>query len=280
MAAPSIPTRPLNDGQSLPAIGLGTFGMRGPSGVASVVSGLEAGYRLLDTALRYRNEKEVGEGVRESGVDRGDISVTTKLRGRNHGFYETLEGFDESLASLGLDYVDLYLIHWPLPRLDKFVDSWRAMIWLRDQGAIRSIGVSNFTPAHIGRLLVETGVTPAVNQVELHPYFPQAAQRAFHAEYGIVTESWSPLGRKRRRLASEPIIVSIAAAHAVTTTQVVLRWHLQLGAVAIPKSANPARQAANLDILGFELTDSEVEAISSLESRRTWWADPDRHYEL
>lgn len=274
------PTLPLNDGHSLPAIGLGTFGMRGPSGVASVVSGLEAGYRLLDTALRYRNEKEVGEGVRESGVDRGDISVTTKLRGRNHGFYETLEGFDESLANLGLDYVDLYLIHWPLPRLGKFVDSWRAMIWLRDQGVIRSIGVSNFTPAHIGQLIVETGVTPAVNQVELHPYFPQAAQRAFHAEYGIVTESWSPLGRKRRRLASEQVLLRIAAAHGATTTQVVLRWHLQLGAVAIPKSANPARQAANLDILGFELTEAEVDAISSLESRRTWWADPDRHYEL
>ncbi len=280
MAAPRIPTLPLNDGQSLPAIGLGTFGMRGPSGVASIVSGLEAGYRLLDTALRYRNEKEVGEGVRESGVDRGDISVTTKLRGRNHGFYETLEGFDESLSNLGLDYVDLYLIHWPLPRLGKFVDSWRAMIWLRDQGAIRSIGVSNFTPTHIGQLIVETGVTPAVNQVELHPYFAQDAQRAFHDENGIVTESWSPLGRKRRRLASEPIIVGIAAAHAVSTTQVVLRWHLQLGAVAIPKSADSGRQATNLDILGFVLTDAEVEAISSLESRRTWWADPDRHYEL
>jgi len=274
-----VPLIPLNDGRAIPAVGLGTFGMRGTAGVASVVSGLGAGYRLLDTALRYRNEKEVGEGVRESGLARGEVMVATKLRGRHHGFYETLEGFDESLGNLGLDYVDLYLIHWPLPRVDKFVDSWRAMIWLRDQGAIRSIGVSNFTPAHIRRLVDVTGVAPAVNQVELHPHFPQAAQRAFHSEHGIVTESWSPLGKKRR-LASEPLIRGIAAAHAVTTTQVVLRWHLQLGAVAIPKSADPGRQAANLDIFGFELTAAEAQAISGLETRRTWWADPDRHHEF
>lgn len=275
----AIPTLPLNDGNVLPAVGLGTYGLRGADGVASVVAALDAGYRLLDTALNYENEREVGEGVRTSGVPRDEIVVTTKLPGRHHGFDETLASFEESRGNLGLDYVDLYLIHWPLPKVDRFVDSWRAMIQLRETGLVRSIGVSNFLPEHITRLLDETDVAPSVNQIELHPHFVQEPQREFHARHEIVTESWSPLG-KRSELLSTPIVAHIADAHGVTPSQAVLRWHLQLGAVPIPKSAHPGRQRENLDVFGFTLTDEEVAAISSLESGRLWDADPATHEEF
>jgi len=272
-----IPTHTLSDGTELPAIGLGTYGLRGDAGIASVVSALDAGYRLLDTAMNYDNEREVGEGVRASSVDRGDILVTTKLRGRNHGYDETLAGFEESRANLGLDYVDLYLIHWPLPRVNKYIDSWRAMIRLREEGVVRSIGVSNFTPVQITKLLAETGVAPVVNQVELHPRFPQAALREFDADHDILTESWTPLGRD---VVEEPIIVEAARAHAVTPSQVVLRWQVQLGAVPIPKSANADRQRENIDVFAFELSDAEMRSIASLESSRLWGADPDTHEEF
>lgn len=274
------PTKPLNDGRSIPAIGLGTFGMTGELGIAAVVSGIQTGYRLLDTGLRYENEREVGEGMRRSGIDRGELMVTTKLRGRDHGYEETLRGFEESRANLGLDYVDLYVIHWPLPRYDRYVDSWRAMIHLRDEGLIRSIGVSNFTPKHLSRLIDETAVVPAVNQIELHPQFPQAAQLAADESLGIVTESWSPLADQRSGLTSHPVIVTVARAHHVTPSQAVLRWHLQRGAVPIPKSSNPERQRENLDVFNFELTDAEIQSISSLESGRLWGADPDDHEEF
>ncbi|HEV7955747.1 MAG: putative 2,5-diketo-D-gluconic acid reductase [Microbacteriaceae bacterium] len=274
-----IGTRTLNDGRSIPILGLGTYGMRGADGVASVVSGIHAGYRLLDTALNYENEREVGKGVRESGVAREEVFVTTKLPGRHHGFDETLASFEESRNNLGLDYLDLYLIHWPLPRVDKFLDSWRAMIRLREQGLARSIGVSNFTPAHIQRLMDETDVAPAVNQVELHPRFPQAALREFHERHGIVTESWSPLG-KEKAITAAPLVAGIADTHGRTPTQVVLRWHIQLGAVPIPKSGDPQRQAENLDLFGFELSAPEVAAISSLEAGRLWDGDPDTHEEF
>jgi diketogulonate reductase-like aldo/keto reductase len=275
----AIPTRPLNDGRAMPAIGLGTYGLRGEAGTASIVSGLDAGYRLLDTALNYENEREVGEGVRRASVPREDVFVTTKLPGRHHGYDETLGSFEESRANLGLDYVDLYLIHWPLPRIDKYVDSWRAMIALRDRGLARSIGVSNFTQAQILRLIAETGVAPAVNQVELHPQFPQSAIRAFDTEHGIITESWSPLAIGAK-LTADPTIVRIARGHGVTPTQAVLRWHVQLGAVPIPKSAHPERQRENLDIFEFKLTDAELGEISALESDRLWGADPDTHEEF
>lgn len=274
------PTKPLNDGGSIPAIGLGTFGMTGELGIAAVVSGIQTGYRLLDTGLRYENEREVGEGMRRSGIDRGELMVTTKLRGRDHGYEETLRGFEESRANLGLDYVDLYVIHWPLPRYDRYVDSWRAMIHLRDEGLIRSIGVSNFTPKHLSRLIDETAVVPAVNQIELHPQFPQAAQLAADESLGIVTESWSPLADQRSGLTSHPVIVTVARAHHVTPSQAVLRWHLQRGAVPIPKSSNPERQRENLDVFNFKLTDAEIQSISSLESGRLWGADPDDHEEF
>jgi 2,5-diketo-D-gluconate reductase A len=275
----SIPTLSLNDGRALPSIGFGTYNLRDEPGATAVASAISAGYRLLDTALNYENEREVGDGIRASGVDRDEIIVTSKLPGRFHGYDETFAGFEESLGLLGLDYVDLYLIHWPLPKIGKYLDTWRAMIELRDRGLVRSIGVSNFTVEQLTRLSDETGVVPAVNQIELHPSFPQAQLRAFHAEHGIVTESWSPLGN-RSEITAEPVITRIAANHGVTPTQAVLRWHIQLGAIPIPKSANPQRQRENIDLFGFELDDTEVTEISALESGRLWGGDPDTHEEF
>jgi 2,5-diketo-D-gluconate reductase A len=275
----AIPTYPMNDGRTIPAIGFGTYNLRGEDGIASIVSALQAGYRLLDTALNYNNEVEVGEAIRRSGINRDEIMVTTKLPGRHHGFDETLASFEESRGHLGMDYVDLYLIHWPLPRIGKYVDTWRAMIQLREQGLVRSIGVSNFTPEYLSRLIDETGVAPAVNQIELHPRFPQQAMRQANLSHGIVTESWSPLARQHP-VDTEPVIVGIAAEHEVTPAQVVLRWHVQLGAVPVPKSASPRRQAENLDVFGFRLTDAEITAISSLESGRLWGGDPETNEEF
>jgi 2,5-diketo-D-gluconate reductase A len=275
----TIPTTTLNDGHAIPEIGLGTYGLRNEAGIAALIAGIESGYRLLDTALNYQNEHEVGEAVRRSGVAREELFVTTKLPGRHHGFDETLASFEESRANLGLDYVDLYLIHWPLPKVDKFVESWQAMIALREDGRVGSIGVSNFTEAQLTRLIEETDVTPAVNQVELHPNFPQAALREFHVAHGIATESWSPLAASASTTGN-PIVTAVAEAHGVTPTQAVLRWHLQLGAIPIPKSGNPDRQRENLDVFGFELTEDEMASISSLESGRLWGGDPDTHEEF
>lgn len=278
-SGPMIPSIPLNDGTTLPGIGLGTYGLTGDEGITSMLSAVDAGYRLLDSALVYGNEREVGEAVRRSGVDRDDIVVTSKVRGRHHGFDETMAGFDETLRNLGLDRVDLYLIHWPLPRVDRFVDTWRAMIELRARGLVRSIGVSNFTPETLEKLVGETGVEPAVNQIEVHPRFPQGAMRAVNAARGIVTESWSPLG-DRDTLLRDPAVVEIAGAHGATPTQVVLRWHVQLGCIPLPKSGDPERQRQNLDVFGFSLAEEEIQAISALESGRLWDADPRTHEEF
>ena len=203
------PEYSLRDGNSIPAIGLGTFGLNEQSGIEAIVSGIADGYRLLDTAYNYGNEDVVGEAVRRSGIDRSDLMITTKLPGRHHGFDETIASLEESRRRLDVEWVDLYLIHWPNPRIDKFVDSWRAMIRLREKGLVRSIGVSNFTAPMIERLERETGVVPAVNQVELHPYFPQEELRAFHDEWDIRTECWSPLA-KRSELLKEPVITALA----------------------------------------------------------------------
>ena len=273
------PTIELNDGHRLPELGLGTYGLNGDEGAAAVGTAITGGYRLLDTALNYGNEDAVGRAVRESEVAREDLVVTSKLPGRHHGYDEAHRSIDETLGNLGLDSVDLYLIHWPNPSVDKFVDTWKAFVDLRDSGKVRSIGVSNFTPEHLHRIVDATGVAPAVNQVELHPYFPQAALRKVHQELGIVTESWSPLA-KRSELLSEQPIVDAAAAHGVTPGQVVLRWHVQIGAVPVPKSGDAARQRENLDVFGFELTDDEVAAISGLERGRLWDGDPDTHEEM
>jgi diketogulonate reductase-like aldo/keto reductase len=211
-------------------------------------------------------------------VPREEIVVTTKLPGRHHGYEETLASFEESRARLGLEYVDLYLIHWPLPRVDRYVDSWKAMIKLREEGLVRSIGVSNFTAGHIERLEKETGVLPSVNQIELHPLLPQEDLRAFHAGKNIVTESWSPLGRGTPLL-QDPAVARIAEAHGVSAGQVVLRWHTQLGAVPIPKSANPERQRANLDVFGFELSEDEMRSVADRAQRRVG-GDPEVHEEF
>lgn len=274
-----VPSVGLNDGRTLPQLGLGTYGLNDDEGTAQVVQAISSGYRLLDTALNYGNEAAVGEAVRQSGVPRDELVVTTKLPGRHHGYDETLASFDESRANLGLDFVDLYLIHWPLPRVDKFVDTFKAFVRLQEDGLVGSVGVSNFTAEHLQRVADETGVVPAVNQVELHPYFPQAELRAVHESMGIVTESWSPLA-KQSELLQEARVVEIARAHGKTPTQVVLRWHVQLGAVPVPKSADRGRQRENLDVFDFELTPDEVESLSGLERGRLWDGDPTTHEEF
>jgi 2,5-diketo-D-gluconate reductase A len=274
--APSVG---LNDGRTLPQLGLGTYGLDGDEGTAQVVTAISSGYRLLDTALNYGNEAAVGAAIRQSDVPRDDLVVTTKLPGRHHGYDETLASFDESRANLGLDFVDLYLIHWPLPRIDKYVETFKAFVRLQEDGLVGSIGVSNFTVEHLQRVADETGVVPAVNQIELHPYFPQAELRAVHESMGIVTESWSPLA-KQSELLSEARVTEIAQAHGKTPTQVVLRWHVQLGAVPVPKSADAGRQRENLDVFDFELAPDEVESLSGLERGRLWDGDPLTHEEF
>jgi 2,5-diketo-D-gluconate reductase A len=276
---PEVPTLELNDGHRIPALGLGTYSLDGDEGVAAVGAAITSGYRLLDTALNYGNEDAVGRAVRESDVPRDEFVVTSKLPGRHHGYDEAHRSVDETLANLGLDHLDLYLIHWPNPSVGKFVETWKAFVDLRDSGKVRSIGVSNFTPEHLDRILDATGVAPAVNQVELHPYFPQADLRAVHQRLGIVTESWSPLAKQSELLSEEPVTAA-AAAHGVSAGQVVLRWHVQLGAVPVPKSGDPDRQRENLDVFGFALTDDEVQAISALERGRLWDGDPDTHEEM
>jgi|SRR5579875_1197251 len=257
-----VPTLPLGD-RRIPVVGLGTYGLFGAKGTEQVVTAIEAGYRLLDTAQGYGNEREVADGMRASGVDRGELLVTTKLPNGDHGFDETLRSFDRSQEALGIDVVDLYLIHWPMPEQDRYVDSWKAMIRLRDEGRIRAIGVSNFSIEQIERLERETGELPALNQVELRVGLDQADLRAFHDAHGIVTESYSPL-KHGSRLATDPVVTRIAEAHGVAWNQVVLRWNLQLGTVVIPRSTDAGRQASNLDVTGFELTGDEAAAIGAL----------------
>ena len=274
----TIPTVTLNDGVAFPQLGLGTYNLRGDDGTAAILAAIENGYRLIDTAVNYENEAEVGEAVRRSGI-RDQLLVTTKVPGREHGYDETIHSAHASIERLGTDRIDLYLIHWPNPSVDRYVETFRAMIDLQKDGKVGSVGVSNFTEAMLTRLIDETGVTPAVNQVEMHPYFPQATLRAFHASHGIRTESWSPLAR-RSELLSEQVIADVASAHGVTPPQAVLRWHTQLGSTPIPKSATPARQIENADVFGFTLTDAEVQAISGLERGRLWGGDPDTHEEM
>ncbi|MBF4634295.1 aldo/keto reductase [Agreia pratensis] len=274
------PTHLLADGNTLPALGLGTYPLTGAEAVSAVSSGLAAGYRLIDSAVNYGNEDAVGEAVRKTDVPRDEIVVTTKLPGRAHGYESTLASFQESLDRLGLERIDLYLIHWPNPGDDRYVDSWRAMVHLHEQGLARTIGVSNFTEEYLTRLQSETGVLPAVNQIELHPYFPQLALLEFHEVHNIRTESWSPLG-KGSDLLTSPVIVDAARAHGVTEAQVVLRWHVQLGSVPLPKSADPARQIENLEVFGFDLSPAEMEAITLLgrPDGRLFGADPVTHNE-
>lgn len=280
-SATDLPTYDLNDGTTIPAIGFGTYPLTGDEGVTAVQSALEAGYRLLDTAVNYGNEAEVGEAIRRSGVPRDEIVVTSKLPGRHHAYDEAVASVRESLVRLGLDRIDLHLIHWPNPSVDRYAEAWRALVDCRREGLVRSVGVSNFTPTHLDRVVEETGVTPAVNQIELHPYFPQEQMRAENARRGIRTCSWSPLGKRQAPFA-EPPVADAAERHGVSPGQVVLRWQLQLGAVPLPKSATPARQRANLDVLGLELDDAEMAAITALarQDGRLFGGDPETHEEM
>jgi 2,5-diketo-D-gluconate reductase A len=276
-----VPDLTLNDGTTIPAIGFGTYPLTGEEGVEAIVSALRVGYRLLDTAVNYENESEVGEAVRRSGVPRDELRLASKIPGRHHGYDDAIASTKESLTRLGVDHLDLHLIHWPNPSVGRFPEAWRALVDLREQGLVRSIGVSNFTEAHLTRIIEDTGVTPAVNQLELHPYFAQAEMRAVNERLGIRTEAWSPLG-KRQAPFTEPPVVQAAERHGVTPGQVILRWHVQLGSLPIPKSGTPERQRQNLDVFGFELTEDELAAISGLSrpDGRLFGGDPDTHEEM
>lgn len=278
---PLIPQHELNDSQTIPAIGFGTYPLKGDDGVAALTSAIENGYRLLDTAVNYQNEHEVGEAIRRSAVPREELFVTSKLPGRHHGYDDAVRSVHESLERLGLERLDLHLIHWPNPSVGTYVEAWRALVDLQHQNLLTSIGVSNFTEEHLSRVIDDSGVTPAVNQLELHPYFPQRQMLAVHERLGIRTESWSPLGKQKAPFAEAPIAAA-AERYDVTPGQVILRWHVQLGSVPVPKSATPERQRANLDVFGFELTEDEVAAITGLgrPDGRLFGGDPDTHEEM
>jgi 2,5-diketo-D-gluconate reductase A len=257
------PRLALSTGALMPVIGLGTWPLNDGQVARTVVDATAAGYRLIDTAAKYGNEAGVGQGIRDSGIARDELFVTTKLDGGYQGNDRAIPGLDTSLARLGLDYVDLLMIHWPLPARNLYVDTWITFGKLLASGKTRAIGVSNFKPAHLDRLIAETGVAPAVNQIELNPTLARAETRAYNAAHGIVTQSWSPLGRGETL--SNPVITGIADRLGTSPAQVVLRWHVQLGLSAVPKSATPARLAQNLDVFGFELAGQDLDAIARLD---------------
>ena len=267
----------MNDGRDIPQLGLGVYKVPDAEAARVVEVALDAGYRHIDTATLYNNERGVGDGVRASGVPRGEIFVTTKVWDDDHGFDKTRRAFDTSLELLGFDYVDLYLIHWPVPSRDLFVETWRALEAIKADGRALSIGVSNFAPHHIDRLLAETGnaIAPAINQVELHPWLPQREVRDYDASHGILTEAWSPLARGR--LIGDRVLDSIAAKHDRSAAQVVIRWHLQLGNVVIPKSVTASRIVENFDVFDFELDAADLAAIAGLESGVRTGMEPDAH---
>ncbi|MFC9730054.1 aldo/keto reductase [Streptomyces roseolus] len=262
-ATPAVPTVKLNNGVEIPQLGFGVFQVPDDATAAAVTAALDAGYRSIDTAAVYGNEAGVGRALAASGIAREELFVTTKLWNADQGYDATLRAFDAGLATLGLDYVDLYLIHWPAPARDLYRDSWRALERLAEEGRIRAAGVSNFQPGHLRRLLDGATLTPVVNQIELHPALQQSELRAFHGEHGIATEAWSPLAQGA--VLDDQAIAAIAAAHGKSPAQVVIRWHLQLGNVVIPKSVTPARIRANIDVFDFVLTDEEMAAIAGLD---------------
>lgn len=253
-----------NDGRSIPQLGLGVWQTPDDVAVEAVSTALKTGYRHIDTAAVYKNEEGVGKGIVASGIDRGDIFLTTKVWNEDQGFDETLKAMDASLKRLGTDYVDLYLIHWPSAFRGKYIETWKAMIRLREEGKAKSIGVSNFEGSYIDDLVRETGVTPAINQIQLHPHFQQQAMRDKHAGLGVVTESWSPLGQGN--VLADPVIGEIAKRHGKSPAQVIIRWHLDLGLVVIPKSVTPSRIVENFDVFDFALSDEDKAAIAGLDA--------------
>ena len=271
----NIPILPLNNGQSIPQVGLGTSPLNDETIAPLVVAAIEAGYRHIDTAYRYNNEKGVGKGIRDSGIDRDQLFITTKLDGEFQGNDRAIAGLDESLHRLGVDYVDLLLIHWPLPQRDQYISTWKTFEKLVAAGKTRSIGLSNFKPAHIDRLLAESSIRPAVNQIQLNPSITRSDQVAYDTQMGIVTEAWSPLGAGNDLL-KDPTLTTIATKYGKTPGQVVLRWHIDLGIVTIPRSSNPDRIAQNIDIFDFALTSEEIAAISALDTGKEPRVDSDK----
>lgn len=253
-----------NDGRTIPQIGLGVWQTPNDTAVQAVETALKAGYRHIDTAAVYQNEEGVGEGMRGSGIAREEIFLTTKVWNDDQGFDTTLAAMDASLKRLGSDYVDLYLIHWPSAYRGKFIDTWKALIRLREEGKARSIGVSNFEGDYLEEIIAATGVTPALNQVQLHPRFQQQGLRAKHDKLGILTESWSPLGQGK--LLDDPVIGDIAALHGKSAAQVIIRWHLDSGLIVIPKSVTPSRIIENFDVFDFTLTEEDKTAIAGLDA--------------
>jgi 2,5-diketo-D-gluconate reductase A len=273
MSQLSIPTLTLNDGVEIPQLGFGVFQVPPQETRAVVEQALQAGYRHIDTAAAYANEQGVGEAIAASGIPREQLFVTTKLWNSSHAYDDALRAFEQSASRLGLDTVDLYLIHWPVPSRDRYVEAWRALERLKAEGRVRSVGVSNFTPAHLRRLFDETEIVPSVDQVELHPYLQQWDLRAFLSERGIATEAWSPLAQGA--VLDDPAIVDVAQAHGKTPAQVVLRWHLQLGNVVIPKSVTPHRIEENLGIFDFELSAEQLTEIEHVDRGERTGLHPD-----
>src|SRR3954462_5608621 len=270
----TVPALTMNNGVQIPQLGFGVFLVPDTETQAAVRTALQAGYRHIDTAKLYQNEAGVGAAIAESGIPREELFVPTKVWNSEQGFNPTIASFAASMDRLGLEVLDLLLIHWPAPDLDRYVNTWRAFEKLYADGRVRAIGVSNFQPAHLRRLLDETDVVPAINQIELHPLLPQAELRAFHAEHGILTEAWSPLARGGPVLA-DPVIAEIAERVGKTPAQVILRWHLELGNVVIPKSVTPARISENIEVFDFNLTPEDHQALAGLETGERIGPDPD-----
>ncbi|WP_371876436.1 aldo/keto reductase [Pseudoduganella chitinolytica] len=269
----AIPMIEMNDGHRIPQLGLGVWQDNDEQAAAAVRCALQAGYRLIDTASIYENEVGVGEGVRQSGIDRADVFVTTKIWNDAQGYQAAQDALHASLERLQMDYVDLLLIHWPVPSRDLYVDTWRALIKLREQGLARSIGVSNFRANELQRLFKETHQLPAVNQIELHPWLQQAELRTANGAHGVRTQAWSPLGQGK--VLADPLIAGLAAKHGCEPAQVVLRWHIQHGVLVIPKSSNPERIRANADIFDFTLDEDDMAALAGLDRGQRVGPDPD-----
>ncbi|HEU4908307.1 MAG TPA: aldo/keto reductase [Propionibacteriaceae bacterium] len=269
----TVPSLVMNNGLQIPQLGFGVFLVPLEETKQAVTEALKAGYRLIDTAQGYRNEEGVGAAIAESDVPRDELFITTKLTNSEQGYDTTLTAFDGSMEKLGIDVLDLFLIHWPQPMFDQYVETWRAFEKLVADGRVRSIGVSNFEIPHLQRLMSETDVVPTVNQIELHPQFPQDELREFHAEHGILTESWGPLGQGKGLL-EDPHIMEVARRSDRTPAQVVLRWHVQLGCIVIPKSVNPDRIQENIDLFDFELDDADMAEISKVRTGQRLGGDP------
>ena len=278
--APEVAPHVLRDGHEIPQLGFGTYPMDDAEAEALIPEALWRGYRLIDTAVNYGNERGVGQGIRHSGIPRDDLFLTSKIPGRDHGRASVRRSLEETLTRLGTDHLDLYLIHWPNPGVDQYVQTWQEMLAARDEGLVRSVGVSNFLPEHLLRLERETGEMPVVNQVELHPQYQQEALRRFHEEHRILTQAWSPLGRKTDLLQDE-WLAEIGRRQGRTPAQVVLRWHVQSGIVPIPKSSNPQRMAENIDVFGWELTDEQMERLRMMHTGISGSGfDPAMHEEM